>query len=316
LGGYLQASDMGATVRTTSTTAPYFDDLEMADARALYNNLVYSPSRMVPSPIILGQLSTFKSESEPNPWETLLFCRNPHGGTSSHTGWNDPKDHYLLDLFTMPVVEPYAISQPLSTQGQINLNPQIAPFNYIERTTGLYAVLKNMRVYAFTDRKGIKNKTFITTDSTKELDVQKTIDQITGRYPFITASEITEVFLVPAGESAASVASFWNNQLGTGDDLREAPYSHIYPRVTTKSNTFTVHYRVQALKQVAGGRSDWATWDEAKDQVVSEFRGSSTIERYIDPNDTISDFADPSNYTKNLAPYYRWRTLTETQFIP
>jgi hypothetical protein len=164
LGGFLMSSDMGFTPRTTSSDVPYFSNLEMGDARAEFNNLVYSPTRMVPSPIILGQVSAYASDSIPNPWETLLFCRNPHGGTGTglplrHMGWADPKDHYLLDLFNMPVVEPYAISQPLTTQGQINLNQTIAPFIYIDRTTGLHAALKNVRLYAFTDKKGIKNKT-------------------------------------------------------------------------------------------------------------------------------------------------------------
>ena len=77
---------------------------------------------------------------------------------------------------------------------------------------------------------------------------------------------------------------------------------------------------MQALKQVPGSRTsaaDWGRWDETKDQVVSEYRGSASIERYVDPNDTsIPDFAQPANYSKNLAPYYRWRTLTEKQFLP
>jgi hypothetical protein len=131
----------------------------------------------------------------------------------------------------------------------------------------------------------------------------------------------------PAGPSGTTAlarynatASWWDDKTLTGDNLRESPYNYIYPRITTKSNTFTVHLRVQALKQVAGWRTSpaqWGTWDETKDQVVSEYRGSASIERYVDPNDTtIPDFALPVNYTKNLAPYYRWRTVTEKQFVP
>ncbi len=54
-----------------------------------------------------------------------------------------PKDHLLLDLFTMPVVEPYAISEPFSTAGKINMNYQIVPFTYIDRSTGVKAVLNS-----------------------------------------------------------------------------------------------------------------------------------------------------------------------------
>ena len=46
-----------------------------------------------------------------------------------------------LDLFTMPVVEPYAISDPFSTDGKVNLNYQIMPFGYLKRSTALRAEL-------------------------------------------------------------------------------------------------------------------------------------------------------------------------------
>ncbi len=36
----------------------------------------------------------------------------------------------------MPVVEPYPISEPLSTAGRINMNYQIVPFTYINRDNG------------------------------------------------------------------------------------------------------------------------------------------------------------------------------------
>ena len=49
----------------------------------------------------------------------------------------------MLDLFTMPVVEPYAISEPFSTAGKINMNYQIVPFTYIDRSTGVKAVLNS-----------------------------------------------------------------------------------------------------------------------------------------------------------------------------
>ena len=50
-----------------------------------------------------------------------------------------PKDELLADLFWMPVVEPWAISQPFATAGKINMNYQIMPFTYIKRQSGLYA---------------------------------------------------------------------------------------------------------------------------------------------------------------------------------
>lgn len=62
------------------------------------------------------------------PWQTLLF---PASAKATH---------YYLDLFWMPVVEPYAISQPFSTAGKINLNYQIMPFTNIKRATAILAL--------------------------------------------------------------------------------------------------------------------------------------------------------------------------------
>jgi hypothetical protein len=42
----------------------------------------------------------------------------------------------MLDLFHVPVVEPYAISEPFSTAGKVNLNYVIAPFGYAAGDAG------------------------------------------------------------------------------------------------------------------------------------------------------------------------------------
>ena len=93
---------------------------------------------------------------------------------------------------------------------------------------------------------------------------------------------------------------FWEKCLLTGDNMREKPYNDIYPRITTKSNTYTVHMWVQALrKSSTSGMSKVAataaqlSWDESKDQVIAEYRGSTTIERYIDPEDRRFDPTNP-----------------------
>ncbi|MCW0221140.1 MAG: hypothetical protein OJI67_22615, partial [Prosthecobacter sp.] len=103
-----------------------------------------------------------------------------------------------------------------------------------------------------------------------------------------------------------------------GDNVREHPYATLYPRLTTKSNTYRVHYRVQALNQVTRSRGSsveaWASWEEGKDRVIAENRGSSIIERYVDPADpNLPDFATAGG---NLDPYYRFRILSTTKFGP
>ena len=113
---------------------------------------------------------------------------------------------------------------------------------------------------------------------------------------------------------------FSNSRYGlTGGNYRERPYVRILPKLTTKSNTFTVHYRVQALKQVNRGTSaTWNTWDETEDIVKAEQRGSYTIERYIDPNDPRLvgvDFADPDE-KRIVEDFYQFRIIDHKIFAP
>jgi hypothetical protein len=103
----------------------------------------------------------------------------------------------------------------------------------------------------------------------------------------------------------------------TGDNLREKPYGDLYPRLTTKSNTYTVHMRVQTLRKKPG--PNHAVWDEVSDQVTSEYRGSSTIERYIDPHDPRFDGNHPDYIDvdkKSLEPAYRFRVVNSKRFQP
>jgi hypothetical protein len=103
--------------------------------------------------------------------------------------------------------------------------------------------------------------------------------------------------------------------------MRERPYNDIYPRLTTRSNTYTVHYRVQLLKKSTATPA--ATWIEpnttgAQDTILGEYRGSSLIERYIDPNDpTLVDFTSAAAAaTHNLDYYYKFRIDSSREFAP
>ena len=102
----------------------------------------HTANRQISSSVMFGSLPTGMVSG--NPWQTLLFRPTPPG----HPGAQEPPDHLLLDLFWMPVVEPYAISEPFSTAGKVNMNYQIVPFTYIERSTGMHAVLQNENILA------------------------------------------------------------------------------------------------------------------------------------------------------------------------
>ena len=314
------------------------------DRNAVISALSYSPTRQIPSAVQFGSLPT--GVQSLNPWTTLLFSPNP-AAKSAHTGFVDPPDHLYLDLFTMPVPEPYAISEPFSTAGRVNLNYTIQPFPYIKRATGIHALMRDVKIAAIHDSlRDYKNKVdFEGKQSIRYgVDVDKTLvgfnrilDPARSDQPsnnpdlFRSASQICEIFLVPrlnAGlfeyENAtsnvpatyAATADWWDDYRRTGDNLRENPYNQLYSRVTTKSNTYTVHWRVQSLKKVQGTSAD--EWVEGVDRVESERRGSTTIERYIDPNATdIPDYAtELANDPDPLHEFYRWRVVADRKFNP
>ena len=369
----------------------------------------FSPNRQVPSPIIFGTLPSRAMQGVP--WCTLLFCPNPaandankvHPGFGTGSGTNGPgdvppylaatapyyggpPDHLWLDLFWMPVVEPYAISEPFSTSGKVNLNYEIVPFGYmnngayIHRSTALHAVMKSTRILAIPTHANdgsvpppplpgepyagtpyVKSNN-LTNDLANDgsqafsyrygINLQATIDDANSAFQqrflgplkdiFRSATEICNVFLVPQAVPGATYFSrtgspslpslptdasyakmqlWWSNFKLTGDNGRESPYNQIYPRLTTKSDTFRIHMRVQVLTQTVADRAAGIVNTSAGDTVSGEYRGSALVERYLDPNQTtpaLPDFATtfPNDPTSTVDNYVRYRVMSTEAFTP
>ena len=180
----------------------------------------------------------------------------------------------------------------------------------------------NMTLTQFDDKFNGTNNSLVNSNTTPDI--------------FHSASQICEMYLVPklptvAGvmtpeTSALGFAANWYN--GTtyglvGDNTRERPYANIYGQITAKSNTFTVYYRVQSLKNAEPAAAQ-NQWNENQGTVLGEYRGSTILERYIDPNQTLPDFAaNPGgagtldgDVTASLPSYYRWRVVDNHQFAP
>ncbi len=308
-GPYLNKSDEGSLQKPGSNNEPYF-------WRSWWlGNGLFSPLRQVPSAVVFGSLPTSVKRGLDRPWRTLNFCPNPLAG-ASHFGMQDPPDYLLLDLFTMPVVEPYAISEPFSTAGRLNMNYQIVPFTYVARKTPMHAALAAQKVIAIADADAQNYKSSTQSGvgvASKKIryavDIPETLKQFDHRFDnekdiFRSASEICSLFLVPEGSTAEGVESWWDGYKPTGNNSRERPYATLYPLLTTKSNVFTTHMRVQAIKRTPAG----------KIQVNGEYRGSVTFERFLDPNDPqfTDGSVDPDNVS--LEPYFRFRTLSAKQF--
>lgn len=328
----------------------------------------------------------------------------------------------------MPVVEPYAISEPLSTAGKINMNYQMLPFTHIRRATAMHAVMKG-EIFAalpnaeygrarglradFTsqgaqaprfheeigdsrlpnaasfaarwhrsiaiDRTGSPNGVAEAPWWQQALSdrVHGTLRQFEERFNFgggtvstgpsgvgastlnggllstfrsglfRSASQICEVHLIPSpvpttgnvpaasSDDTENVASsflnsatgreaqmtkFWRNHAATGDNAREAPYSNLYAKLTTRSNTFRVHVRVQSLRKATRG-SKPEGWVPGEDEVTGEYRGSYLLERYIDRSDLNAagsevDFTIAPLSKQPLDSYYRFRVLETKRFSP
>jgi hypothetical protein len=74
------------------------------------------------------------------------------------------------------------------------------------------------------------------------------------------------------------------------------------------------HWRAQVLRKAPTTAA--GIWDETRDRVASELRGSTLIERYIDPNATdIPDYATATD-PEPLSRFYKWRVVAENYFQP
>ena len=286
----------------------------------------FAPNALVPSPVIFGSLPAGINPLQPassEPWRTLLFCPYP-AGDALHPGFVSPPDDLLLDQFWMPTVEPYAISTCMATAGKINLNDQIAPFTYLHRNTALHALLHDLRVPAIPQSVGLQYKTSgsALTSIWNSVDENATITALESRFTsgdaYLTEGEICGVPLIPAGQTAATLDGFWNGSQGagrlTGDNLRELPYAQLYSRLTTRSNSYTVHMHVQVLQKLRNDPNQ-NVWNEGTDVVLGDWRGSYEIERYLDPNATAPSAATGTTAGQQLGQY-RFRIVSAQRFSP
>lgn len=318
-GPYINKADEGNTY--DAGFGPYMYGANITGSAGF---TFFSPNRQMPSPGVFGSLPTQLKAN--TPWRTLLF--RPQAATPVHPSSGiAPKDHLLMDLFWMPVVEPYAISEPFSTAGKINMNFQIIPFTSIDRRTGMFALLKGEKLGAVPvgESNLHKNKDSLTAATyRKEINIPETLKQFDQRFGpagadvFRSATEICDLWIVPKGQSLAGMPDFWTQHRMTGENVRERIYTTLYPRLTVRSNTFTVHFWSQSLKKPIGQPPN--QWNEARGTVVGNYRGSKTIERFIDPNNPlIPDYASaPSAIADepSLNEFYRWRSVSQSEFAP
>ena len=268
------------------------------------------------------------ADATSRPWQTLLFCPNPAGRVSSasgrgrydetahdHFGFATPQDHLWLEFFWNPATGPWPMSANFASEGKVNMNYQVLPWTWLRRATAMHGALQGVRMAAIST-----NSLTSETGSAKgggagapqaqefryAVDADKTLAAFDRRFAandiFRTPSEICEMFLVPKRISghdygdasdpekfnANDMTAWWQDFAATGDNLREAPYAQLCSRLCTQSNVYRVHYRVQLLKKSRSTPPE--EWDEDRDNVVAERRGSHVIERRLGQSPT----ADPA----------------------
>ena len=372
-GPFTNKADLGNVGSNLLTPNGYYSaqGVDRSSNNAVFTDIgaSFSPNRQISSAVSFGSLPTGIDPASPNdakPWQTTLFCKNPLAGiqhpgfgkpvsgTVAKPPYSTPPDHAFLDLFTMPIVEPYAISEPFSTAGKVNMNYQIMPFTYVFRNTGVRAVLKATRMMAIPTARAINYKYDVNSGQSVGAgyppdfrylinpdEENGTLAGFEQRFAsgdiFRSASEICDIYLVPGKNVDGSnppgsptydtMASWWLGSSTsspdgfklTGDNVREGPYGHIYPRLTTKSNTFTVHVQAQSIAKSRVTPAD--EFIEGKDQITGEFRGSFLIERYLDPNSDSLVKADGKTATDELDSEgmvgpYKFRVVSTKKFAP
>jgi len=328
-GGWGAKSDEGSPIwqgndAMTSPLHPYFQGgISGAEGS---EGMLSSPNRQMPSAVLFGSICSGA------PWRTLLFrpARSYLSGGSSHFGNQSPPDWAILDFFHMPVAEPYAISEPFATAGKINLNARIIPFSsYLTRETALRAVLASVRLTAIPSTLApVPTFAPLPLPDTKTrypLDPEETLRSVrdrlngtdgSGRSVFLSAGEVCAMDLVPQGTTRAGLAAWWADKSKlTGDNSLESPYATLVPRLTARSNTYTVHVTAQSLAPGPGV----VGWREGRGRVTAEWRGAISVERYVDPNDSRFTGPGAPNFlsgTQPVGPYYRFRVLGTRRFNP
>lgn len=318
-GPYINRADDGHWAAAQNPSkVPYFDNVSQTLETVPPVTLAgFSAQRTLPSPVMFGSLPTGVCAQVP--WQTLLFRPQP-----THYGARTPPDHVLLDLFWSPVLEPEPPKGAFETAGKINLNHELLPFRHIKRATALHAAMKAETMMAIPNSaaptyksgadQSARFRSYIDAAATLKAWQANVFNQ--GKV-FLTASQVCEQPLVPEGLVAAGqvptaemLENFWQDHKLTGDNTRERPYAHLYSRLTTRSNTFRVHFIAQALQKARSTPPE--RFIAGKDQVTATTRGSSLLSRSLNVDDpAIPDYQVPPTATsaavKPLDAFYRWR---------
>ncbi|MCW0220914.1 MAG: Verru_Chthon cassette protein A, partial [Prosthecobacter sp.] len=181
----------------------------------------------------------------------------------------------------------------------------------------------------------------------RQIDLEATMklfdERFESGFSFISPAQICEMYLLPKKADAtdtlvptqwpdkmtdliktgnqSGILKFWEDHAITGENLKERPYTNIYPRLTTRSNTYQVFMRAQVIRKARS--SDASKFEADKDQIGAEYRGSAVIERYLDLHDDQLDPSSGLDYATGditskptLDDLHRFRVIAQKRFDP
>lgn len=311
-GPYSNRPDDGHWAAAYSGALPYFDNISQVGVSVPPVSLsAFSPQRVMPSPVMFGSLPTGTRAQVP--WQTLLFRPAP-----GHYGARGLPDHLFLDLFWTPVLEPEPLSRHLETEGKVNLNHQILPFGHIRRATALHAALKAEALMAIPNEASATYKTGGKTSDRfrRHVDARQTLalwerELAAQKRSFLSVGQVCEMPLVPEGLSDGPVSredmeAFWQRHRLTGDNSKERPYAHLYNKLTTRSNSYRIHFIAQSLNKPRSAPPKG--FKTGRDRVLTTYAGSATLRRRLNTaHPDIPNYQD-NPFQKSLERFYAWET--------
>lgn len=181
----------------------------------------------------------------------------------------------------------------------------------------------------------------------RQIDTDATLklfdERFASGFAFISPAQICEMYLLPKKADSSDtqvpnqwpdniteliktgnpngILKFWEDHAVTGENLKERPYTNLYPRLTTRSNTYQVFVRSQIIQKARSSSSE--KFEADKDKIGAEYRGSAVIERYLDLQDPQLDAAQGLDFATGnlmakppLEDMHKFRVIAQKRFDP
>ncbi len=231
-GPFANKPNEGSTIRPGAPKSiPYYSSITQTTANGADiadqsdGGTFYSPNRIMTSPGMFGSLPPPAS----CPGSRGKLCSS--APQSGHPGENSPPDHLLAGSFLDASRRAYAISDRFSTDGKINLNYQIIALYLSHPFDRAARPLHKRKGHGHAEYRSLRYKGWrapavpLRNEIDAAHDAVAISSEVYAGDVFKSASEICSVHVVPVGQTAASMPTYWQNNALTGDNVRELSFT-------------------------------------------------------------------------------------------